>query len=154
MRTKTPTVWMLIAVGLFARHLDAQVTASTYQRAEQFLGQNVRTLVFHDQVAPQWLDGDRFWYRDRTPAGGEFILVDPGARTRGPAFDQARLAAALSVAADTAYATTRTQMSDELDRYLVETEDPRATGREALWDYYPYYGLRLNKDWKVDAKTE
>jgi len=59
-----------------------------------------------------------------------------------------------NVAADTAYATTRTQMSDELDRYLVETADPRATEREALWDYYPYYGLRLNKDWKVDAKPE
>lgn len=83
--------------------LEAQTTGNTYQRAEQFLGRNARTLVFHDQVAPQWLDGDRFWYRDRTPKGEEFILVDPGARSRAPAFDHARLAAALSVAADTSY---------------------------------------------------
>lgn len=95
--------WVLIVAGLLPRQVDAQVTANTYQRAEQFLGRNAGTMVFHDQVDPHWLDGDRFWYRDRTPAGGEFILVDPGAGSRAPAFDHARLAAALSMAADTAY---------------------------------------------------
>ena len=93
----------LAAAAPAAGGLEAQTTGTTYQRAEQFLGRNARTLVFHDQVAPQWLDGDRFWYRDRTPKGEEFILVDPGARSRAPAFDHARLAAALSVAADTSY---------------------------------------------------
>lgn len=96
-------LWGLVAGGSAAGGLEAQITGNTYQRAEQFLGRNARTLVFHDQVAPQWLDRDRFWYRDRTPKGGEFILVDPGARSRAPAFDHARLAAALSVAADTSY---------------------------------------------------
>ena len=35
--------------------------------------------------------------------GHEFVLVDPSKLTRGPAFDHERLAAALSVAADTSY---------------------------------------------------
>ena len=59
-----------------------------------------------------------------------------------------------NVAAVDTYSETLAGLRDELNRYLVATEDPRATGGEALWDYYPYYGLRHNKDWKVDPKPE
>jgi uncharacterized sulfatase len=59
-----------------------------------------------------------------------------------------------NVAADPAYAATLSQLRGELNDYLVRTGDPRATGGEALWDYYPYYGTRRNKDWKVDAKPK
>ena len=52
-------------------------------------------------------DSDRFWYRVRTDDGERFILVDPAARTRRDAFDHARLAAALSAAADTSYDPAR-----------------------------------------------
>ncbi len=57
-----------------------------------------------------------------------------------------------NVAADPGYIAIRSQLRDELQRHLAETGDPRATGEEALWDYYPYYGLRRNKDWKVDPR--
>jgi dipeptidyl aminopeptidase/acylaminoacyl peptidase len=93
----------LLGVAAFSGVLEAQVTADTYQRAEQFLGRNARNLVTNDQVAPVWLGSNRFWYRNRTAEGGEFILVDASASSRTPAFDHARLAAALSTAADTAY---------------------------------------------------
>ena len=53
------------------------------------------------QVTPNWLPDDRFWYRN---ADGHFMLVDPVHKTRVPAFDQAKLAAALSPRAGT---TTR-----------------------------------------------
>src|SRR5690606_17966561 len=44
----------------------------------------------------------RFWFRNRGPDGYEFLVVDAsGGRRR--AFDHARLAAALSEAADTSY---------------------------------------------------
>jgi uncharacterized sulfatase len=59
-----------------------------------------------------------------------------------------------NVAADAAYARALSQMRNALNQYLIETEDPRATGKEALWDYYPYYGTRRNKDWTVDTKPE
>ena len=80
-----------------------QVTESAYARAEQFLPWNASRLVTGDQVAPEFFDGDRFWFRSRTEAGHEFVVVNPSSATRRPAFDHARLAAALSVAADTAY---------------------------------------------------
>jgi dipeptidyl aminopeptidase/acylaminoacyl peptidase len=54
---------------------------------------------------PNWLaDSSRFWYSVRTGAGREFVMVDPNPvrPTRRPVFDNARLAAALSLAADTA----------------------------------------------------
>ncbi|NIS34068.1 MAG: hypothetical protein GWN73_27020, partial [Actinobacteria bacterium] len=53
----------------------------------------------------QWLpDGNRFWYRNKLKNGAaEFVLIDPVRDTRAPVFDNARLAAAMSLANDTAY---------------------------------------------------
>ncbi len=42
------------------------------------------------------------------------------------------------------------QLRDRLMRHLAETGDPRALGLPAPWDYYPYYGRRVNEDWAVD----
>lgn len=36
--------------------------------------------------------------------------------------------------------------------HLKETRDPRVVGGVIDWDYYPYYGTRKNKGWKVDPK--
>jgi dipeptidyl aminopeptidase/acylaminoacyl peptidase len=79
------------------------MTAADYARAEQMLSWNATQLVTGMNVAPRWLSGDRFWYRNRVRDGHEFVLVDPVRATRRPVFDHARLAAALSVAADTSY---------------------------------------------------
>ena len=99
----------LIALGS-AVELQAQVTEAEYARAEQFLSWNVANQVTGIQsgffgllTTLRWLDGDRFWYRNRVSDGYEFVLVDPGRGVRQPAFDHARLAAVLSVAADTSY---------------------------------------------------
>lgn len=43
------------------------------------------------------------------------------------------------------------KMKKKLQKHLVKTKDPRALGLNAPWDYYPYYGLRRNKNWKVDS---
>jgi dipeptidyl-peptidase 4 len=85
-----------------APDLHAQSTLADYQRAEQFLGWNARQHVAHDQVEPVWLDGDRFWFRDRLGDGHRFVLVDPDRNEQRPVFDHDRLAASLSQAADTA----------------------------------------------------
>jgi dipeptidyl aminopeptidase/acylaminoacyl peptidase len=86
-----------------APYAPAALTADDYARAESFLGQNVVPLLYRLGVAPTWLSDDRFWYRNVIPEGAEFVLVDPARRTREPMFDHARLAAALSAAADTTY---------------------------------------------------
>ena len=87
----------------------SQATAQpNYSRAEQFLNWNTTLLVSGDEVRPQWfLDGNRFWYRNKTGAGAEFVVVDPARNTRALLFDNARLAAAMSTAADSSYDPSR-----------------------------------------------
>jgi dipeptidyl-peptidase-4 len=72
------------------------LTAADYQRAERFLVANTQPRVFRADVTPQWLDGDRFWYRVRVPGGFEFVSVDPARGSRSRAFDHEGVAAALS----------------------------------------------------------
>ena len=81
----------------------AALTAADYARAETFMGYNTTPLVLGAGVRPTWLPGERFWYRVSTANGNEFVLVDPARATRRPAFDHARLAAALSQAAGARY---------------------------------------------------
>ncbi|HEX9510011.1 MAG TPA: DPP IV N-terminal domain-containing protein [Puia sp.] len=74
------------------------VTVKDYEHAESQLIYNTRQLVDHRGVSPNWLSGDRFWYRVLTAQGSEFLLVDPARKTRTAAFNQQKLAAALSTA--------------------------------------------------------
>ena len=54
-------------------------------------------------MAPTWYpDSTRFWYRVHTRQGFEFVTLNPATGAKAALFDNARLAAALSVAADTA----------------------------------------------------
>src|SRR5882724_3766545 len=79
------------------------LTAADYARAEKFMGYNTTPLVFRSGVRPTWMPDDRFWYRVTTADGSEFLLVDPAKGTREPAFDHAKVAAALSAAAKATY---------------------------------------------------
>jgi len=79
------------------------LTAGDYARAEKFMGYNTNPLVFRAGIRPRWLADDRFWYRVTTQNGNEFVLVDPTRGTRGPAFDQTKIATALSMASGTVY---------------------------------------------------
>ena len=97
---RTATLLLLLS----AAALEAQGTRADYERAEQFLGLNSRLLVAGATVTPVWLpSSDRFWYRNNTGSGSEFVAYDPVTKARAPAFDHARLASALSIANDTAY---------------------------------------------------
>ena len=69
--------------------------------------------VFRDRVAPHWFAGNnRFWYRNELRDGAaEFVVVDAERGVRGPAFDHARLAAALSKASGSEYAAAQLPFS-------------------------------------------
>src|SRR3954471_14101670 len=88
---------LLICGPVFAQ--PRALTSADYARAEKFMSYNTTPLVYRAPVRPNWLAGDRFWYRVTTPAGSEFVLVDPAKGRRAPAFNHAKLAAALSAAA-------------------------------------------------------
>src|SRR5882724_6694826 len=83
------------------------LTTDDYSRAEKFMGYNTNPLVLHAGVRPTWLPDERFWYRVATENGNEFVLIDPARGTRNPAFDHAKVAAALSAASGTAYTAYR-----------------------------------------------
>ena len=74
-------------------------TADDYARAEKFLGPAVTPLVVGGSVSAVWLPDDRFTYRSTTADGVQFLLVDSARATKVPAFDHAKLAAALGAAA-------------------------------------------------------
>ncbi len=81
----------------------AQGTQADYERAARFLSPNIQRLVYSADIRPQWVeDSQRFWYRKPGP-DKEFLLVDAAKNTRAPAFDHAKLAAALSRSAGKEY---------------------------------------------------
>jgi dipeptidyl-peptidase-4 len=89
----------LIISLLLAAPLAAQtrvLTVDDYARAESKLGATTNALVFGTAGRPMWLPDGRFAYRATTAAGSAYWLVDPAKKTKVPAFDHARLAAAIS----------------------------------------------------------
>ncbi|HXC94224.1 MAG TPA: DPP IV N-terminal domain-containing protein [Edaphobacter sp.] len=75
-----------------------QLTTEDYARAEKWMAYNVNSLVYHGVTRPTWMEDGRFWYRDNGPDGVTYVVVDPGKGTKSPAFDQAKLATALTTA--------------------------------------------------------
>jgi dipeptidyl aminopeptidase/acylaminoacyl peptidase len=90
-----------------------QGTAADYDRAANLRGR-MQGKVFRARVRPNWFDGgDRFWYRNDLAGGArEWVLVDAAAGTRGPAFDHAKLAAALAKATGEKVSADRLPLRD------------------------------------------
>jgi dipeptidyl aminopeptidase/acylaminoacyl peptidase len=91
-----------VTAGAYAQQ-GRVLTAKDYEHAESFMGYNTQPFVDHGDVRPNWLPGDKLWYRTLTPGGSEFMLVDPVKKTRTVAFDQEKLASALSAASGKKY---------------------------------------------------
>ncbi len=89
---------LTFAVAASASAQDRQVTVEDYARAESFLAPATYPLAIGGRVDATWLDDGRFWYQAQTSDGSTFMMVDPAEGTREPAFDHARLAAALTEA--------------------------------------------------------
>ena len=76
--------------------VTSRLDPERYAAAERLLEHRRSSLVVGGKVVPRWLEkGVRFWYRREDPAGASFVLVEPSAGTREPAFDHGRLAKAL-----------------------------------------------------------
>lgn len=71
------------------------LTAADYERAERFMPYNMEPLML-DADTPTWLTKGTLWYRRTSAEGSEFVRVDVARGTQQPAFDQNRLAQALS----------------------------------------------------------
>jgi dipeptidyl-peptidase-4 len=73
-------------------------TRQDYERAERWMSYNVNDLVHHAIRGVEYLPDGRVFYRDPGATTTAYMIADPVKGTKAPAFDNARLAAALSVA--------------------------------------------------------
>ncbi len=89
--------------------------------------------VFKAQIALNWFaNSTRFWYRNELRGGAsEFIVVDCERGARGPAFDHAKLAAALSKAAGTNYKAER--LPFERIEFASDANAVRFKVGDAVW---------------------
>ncbi len=100
MKMRTSAAWravVIFSLCFIPACIVAQqsVTADDYARAEKFLPGNVERLVT-GMVRPVWIGGtEQFWYRKTADDSVEFVLVNAATGNEEPAFDHAKLAAAL-----------------------------------------------------------
>src|SRR5258705_1249800 len=100
-----PALTLVVAAAAGAQ--TRALTADDSARAEKFLGYNTNRLVLHVAAQPTWVGDVCFRDRATTENGTEFFLVDAAPGTRSAAFDQAKVAAALSTASRASYAAYR-----------------------------------------------
>ena len=99
-------IYVIAISAILAQPANGQTKAllkSDYSAAAKWLSFNTRQYVDHDQVDANWFGADKFWYRNLTATGSEFILVDAEKGSRSAAFDQQKLADALSKANEKKY---------------------------------------------------
>jgi dipeptidyl aminopeptidase/acylaminoacyl peptidase len=78
--------------------LQAQrvLTTADYDRAAKMLSFNTGPLVSGGVVVASWLPDDRFFYRNTTASGSEWLLVNPATRTSVALFKAPEVAQALT----------------------------------------------------------
>jgi dipeptidyl-peptidase-4 len=90
---------LLAANGSVAQQPSPRIyTTADYARAESRLAAGTTPLVDHTVTRPVWLDDGRLWFSDTLRGDETYMLADPARRTKAPAFDHIRLAAALTTA--------------------------------------------------------
>ncbi len=71
---------------------SGSITVEDYQRAESQLSWNVSGKVYKQNVSPNWISNEQFWYRIYTRDGNRYMLVNIPENDRSVAFDHDRLA--------------------------------------------------------------
>ena len=89
-------VFSALSAGVAAQ--TRTLTADDYAKAERFMSYRTAPLVDHAVQSVTWLDDGRFWYRDHDAKGDHYLRMDAATGKAEPAFDQAKLAAALGTA--------------------------------------------------------
>lgn len=74
-----------------------QTPKANYQLASRFSPNKLKKMIYSTTVDPHWLKlSSRFWYEYETPAGKEWYLIDPVAKSKRKIFDNAKLAAEIT----------------------------------------------------------
>ncbi|WP_231489953.1 DPP IV N-terminal domain-containing protein [Pedobacter sp. Leaf170] len=71
---------------------------ANYQLASRFSPNKLKKMVYSTSVDPHWLKlSNRFWYTFENPKGKFWYLVDPAPKTKKQIFDNAKLAADITL---------------------------------------------------------
>ncbi|MEO5565912.1 MAG: DPP IV N-terminal domain-containing protein [Luteimonas sp.] len=138
-------VGLLAAIGLpsVAAAQGRTLTTQDYAQAEHFASYNMNPLLDHAVSKVTWLDDGHFWYRDHDVNGDRLLMVDATAADVQPvaAFDQARLAAALSKTAGKPVDANKLPVTDfslrEGGGYIIQARGKRLSCDENFDDCTP-----------------
>jgi dipeptidyl aminopeptidase/acylaminoacyl peptidase len=121
-RRALPWITALALLSAFSPAVHSQTTNAVRQ-ARRGRGGPPERGVYLAHLTPHWFaDGTKFWYRnDLRGSTKEFILVDAAKGLRAPAFDHAKLAAALS------HASGKDFKADDLPFSDIDLSDDGAT---------------------------
>lgn len=72
-------LWSLISI---AQLQPSSLSTADYARAESRLIYNTAPLIDHSGVQARWLPDGSFWYSTLTPAGTEYILINPANKSK------------------------------------------------------------------------
>jgi dipeptidyl-peptidase-4 len=89
---------VVLAVGVLPGVAQKVYTKQDYTQAERWMSYNVAGLVHHTIRGISYLPSGRVFYRDPGAGGTAYMIADPTKGTVAPAFDNAKLAAALNKA--------------------------------------------------------
>jgi dipeptidyl aminopeptidase/acylaminoacyl peptidase len=106
-----PFAAIVFSMNTMAQQTDS-LTVKDYEHAASFLSPNTSKYIDHARVEPHWLSDDKFWYRDLNATGIDFILVNASTGKKSVAFDQQKLATALSSASGKTYKAEMLPFSD------------------------------------------
>src|SRR5438034_11532402 len=77
-----PSAGLALVCAAALAEQPRQYTEDDYANAEKFMAYNVNPLAYKGQVNAQWLDDDRFWYREVDDTGINYVLVNVANGTR------------------------------------------------------------------------
>ncbi len=98
MKLRPTAAAVLAPLFLSALHAQKVYTTEDYRNAERWMNYNTQPLVKHTISGINYLPDGRVFYRDPDGTATHYLIVDPRTGKIVPAFDNAKLAAALSKA--------------------------------------------------------
>lgn len=125
---KRTILFTLVYFMIFTAGAQDSVTVNDYQRAQKFLGFNTFSLVDNLSINPVWVNDSQFWYMEKQGKSVKYFLVDGKKKTKRPAFDHAKLAAAMSRLQGREIPIenlmfTRVRFSDDMKTLYFESQD-------------------------------
>ena len=95
-------IFLLLLMGSFSMKAQSpessSITRANFQLASRFSPAKLKSLVFSTNVSPTWLkNSGRFWYSFSDSRSKKWYIVDPANRSKTTLFDNADLAAKLSI---------------------------------------------------------